>query len=111
MTPTPGPLDTNFDRERDANMFQIVYLAKRPGYEFDFRIPTSGAIDLHGEQACFQVHFRDRHPGQVFMLELDVLKDFYESLSRLLDYVNIERQKSLRKYPPGAQHDISPTHG
>jgi hypothetical protein len=40
------------------------------------------------------VRFPDRHRDQAHVLALEVLEDFYESLSRLMEYLNIERQKS-----------------
>jgi hypothetical protein len=94
MTPTPEHRDTDFDRERDPNKFQVVYLVKRPGYEFVYYSPTAPAAYLGGEQAFVQMHFPGRHQGQAHVLELEVLEDFYESLSRLMEYLNIERQKS-----------------
>jgi hypothetical protein len=98
MTPTPEHRDTDFDRERDPHRFQAVYLVKRPGYEFVYYSPTAPAAYLDGEQAFVRVRFPDRHQGQAHVLELEVLlevlEDFYESLSRLMEYLNIERQKS-----------------
>jgi hypothetical protein len=94
MTPTPEHRDTDFDRERDPNRFQVVYLVKRPSYEFVYYSPTAPAAHPGGEQAFVQMRFPDRHRGQAHVLELEVLEDLYESLSRLMEYLNIERQKS-----------------
>jgi hypothetical protein len=70
MTPSPGHLDTDFDRERDANMYQVVYLVRRPGYEFVFSVPTTHAAYLSGAQALLQVRFREPSQRQEFVLEL-----------------------------------------
>ena len=93
MTRSPEHLDTDFDRERDANVYQTVYLTRRPGYEFAFSVPTTPAAYLSGAQAFLRVHFRKLPQGREFVLDLKALEDFYESLSRLMEYVSIERQK------------------
>jgi hypothetical protein len=98
MTRTPEHLDPDANQERDADMFQVVYQVKRPSYEFAFAIPAGHDAFLSGEQAFLQVRFRDQHQGQAFVLALDVLEDFYESLSRLMEYCSTERQKSLNKH-------------
>jgi hypothetical protein len=94
MTPTPEHRDPDFHREHDPSRFQVVYLVKRPSYEFVYHSPTAPAAYLSGEQAFVQMRFQDRHRGQAHVLELEVLEDLYESLSRLMEYLNIERQKS-----------------
>jgi hypothetical protein len=94
MTPTPEHRDPDFHREHDPSRFQVVYLVKRPSYEFVYYSPTAPAAYPSGEQAFVQMRFQDRHRGQAHVLELEVLEDLYESLSRLMEYLNIERQKS-----------------
>jgi hypothetical protein len=96
MNQTPEHSDPGLDRVRDADEFQVVYQVKRPSYEFAFVIPATRAAYLSGEQAYLRLHFRDRHQEETLVLELKVLEDFYESLSRLMEYLNRERQKSLR---------------
>jgi hypothetical protein len=94
MTQCTEPPGTNFDRERDANMYEIVYLIKRPGYEFVFLVPTTHTADVSDASALFQLRFRKPHQEREVVLDLKALEDFYESLSRLMEYVSIERQKS-----------------
>lgn len=96
MTQSPEHLDIGFDRERDANMYQIVYLIRRPGYEFVFSIPTAQTADLSDAPALFQLRFRKSHQEHEVMLDLKELEDFYEGLSRLMEYVRIERLQSPR---------------
>ncbi len=109
MPPTPPEhLDTDFNRERDADMFQVVYLVKRSGYELAFSIPTTHPDYLSGAQAFAQIRFWDRRQGEALVLELKVLEDFYESLSRLMDYVHMEQQRDLRAYQAGQQNDVPP---
>jgi hypothetical protein len=94
MTQCAEHLDTDFDRQRDANMYEIVYVIKRPGYEFVFSVPTAHTADVSDAPALFQLRFGKSHQGREVVLDLQTLEDFYESLSRLMEYVNIERQKS-----------------
>ena len=110
MTQSPEHLDTDFDREGDGNTHQVVYLVRRPNYEFVFSIPTSRIAYLSGEQARFQIRFRDRHQGQEFVLSLEALEDFYENLSRLIEYVRIEQQHP-RTYELRPDHGDSPRRG
>ena len=93
MPQSPEPLDADFDRERAANTYEIVYLIKRPGYEFVFSVPTAALSDA---SALFQLRFRKLHQEREVVLDLKALEDFYESLSRLMEYVSIERQKYQR---------------
>jgi hypothetical protein len=44
------------------------------------------------------------------VLTREVLEDFHESLSRLMEYFHIEQQKSLSKQGVRQPHDVSPTH-
>jgi hypothetical protein len=93
MTMSPEPIDGHSDRERDANAYQVVYLVKRSAYEFTFAVPKAQPPSHSERPAVFQVHFRNQPQGQGFMLDLQGLEDFYESLSRLMEYVRIEQQK------------------
>jgi hypothetical protein len=98
MARSPEHLDTDFDRERDANGYQIVYLSRRAGYEFVFSVPTARAAYLSGAQALLQVRFRKPPQGPEVVLTLQTLEDFYESLSRLMEYVSTERQKRQQQH-------------
>lgn len=98
MTRSPEHLDTDFNRERDASKYQMVYLMRRAGYEFIFLVPTTHAAYLSGAQALLQMHFRTPPQGQEVVLDLQTVEDFYESLSRLMEYVSIERLKRPRPY-------------
>jgi hypothetical protein len=111
MTRSSEPLDSDFDRVRDASAHQIVYLVRRPGYEFVLSIATTRVTNPSGEQARFQARFGDQHQGQEFVLTLEVLEDFYESLSRLMEYVRIEQQQCPHKYALRPDHGDTPTHG
>jgi hypothetical protein len=94
MTQRAEHLDADFDRERDANRYEIVYVSKRPGYEFLFSVPTPHTADVSAAPPLFHLRFRAPHQERGVVLDLKGLEDFYESLSRLMEYINIERQKS-----------------
>jgi len=111
MIRSPEHLDTDFDRERDANTYQMMYLVKRPGYEFVFSVPIMRIADLSGEQARFQIRFRGQHQGQEFVLSLEDLEDFYASLSHLIEYVRIEQQQRPRTDEVRPAHGDSPIRG
>jgi hypothetical protein len=93
MTESSKHLDTDFDRECDAKMHEIVYLIKRPGYEFAFSVPTAPLADLSHASPLFRLRFQMLPQGQEVVLDLKALEDFYESLTHLMEYVNTERQK------------------
>jgi hypothetical protein len=94
MTQCTEHPNTDFDRERDANMYEIVYSIKQPGYEFVFSVPTVHTADVSDASSLFQLRFRKPHQEREVVLDLKALEDFYESLSRLMEYISIERQKS-----------------
>ncbi len=98
MTQSYEHLDTDCGRGRDADMYQIVYMIKRPGYEFVLAVPTAPTADPSGAEALFQLRFRQLHQQREVVLDLKALEDFYDSLSRLMEYLSIERQKCPR--PP-----------
>lgn len=57
------PLHTGSGQECEAAMGDIVYLVKRPGYEFVLTVPTARPHCLNWGQTCFQVRLRDQHSG------------------------------------------------
>jgi hypothetical protein len=88
------PLHADSDQARDRHLGDVVYLVKRPGYEFVLTVLKAGSQCLKGERVFFQGLFRDQHGGQGVTLDLEELTDFYESLGKLMEYVRIEREKS-----------------
>jgi hypothetical protein len=98
MTRSPEPIDGDSDGDRNANAYQVVYLVKRSAYEFVLAVPEAQTPSHRERPAVFQMHFRNQPPGQGFMLDLQGLEDFYESLSRLMDYVRIEQQKHQEEH-------------
>jgi hypothetical protein len=93
MTRSPEPIDGDSNQERNENPYQVVYLVKRPTYEFIYAVPEIQTPSPSGRAAVFQVRVGNQPQGQRFMLDLQGLEDFYESLGGLLEYVRIEQQK------------------
>jgi hypothetical protein len=93
MYQSPEPLDSNVSREHELQRYHVVYLVKRPAYEFIFAVPKTPPLLSSAKQAFFQVHFRPQNEPQGIILTLDELQDFYESVSQLMDYVQLERER------------------
>jgi hypothetical protein len=93
MTQYGEPSDTDCNRESDVHMYETVYMTKRPGYEFVFSVPTARTADITDVSPRFQLRFRTPPQEREIVLDLKALEEFYESLSRLMEYVNTERQK------------------
>jgi hypothetical protein len=94
MTQCAEHLDADFDRDRDANTYEIVYMIKRPGYEFVFSVPTAHTAAVSAALPLFRLRFRTPPQEREVVLDLNALEDLYESLSRLMEYITIERQKA-----------------
>jgi len=88
---SPEPLETDVEWESDPQMYDVVYLVKCPAYEFIFAVPKTQAALLRGQHAFFRVRFRNQPEEQGFVLDLESLEEFYEGLSRLMEYIRIER--------------------
>ncbi|HXH10514.1 MAG TPA: hypothetical protein VNP04_12225 [Alphaproteobacteria bacterium] len=72
---------------------EIMYLVKRPSYEFLFAVPKRGTSYLADERPLFQVRLKSQGQLVGFVLDSEEMKDFYESLSQLMEYVQEERDK------------------
>jgi hypothetical protein len=70
--------------------YEIRYLVKRSLYEFCFAVPNSQAAHLSEERPLLQVRFKDQCQMPGLVLEIDDMEDFFEGLSRLMEYVHIE---------------------
>jgi hypothetical protein len=79
--------------EQIAETHDILYLVKRPSYEFLFAVPRKGATSLHDNQPVFLTRFKDRCQLLGFTLEMSEMKDFYEGLTSWIEYVQVEQEK------------------
>jgi hypothetical protein len=78
--------------------YEIMYLVKRSSYEFCFAVPKRQETHLSEERPLLQVRFKE--PSQIpgLVLEINEMEDFFEGLSRLMEYVRLEevrRQEQL----------------
>ena len=76
--------------------YQVMYLVKRPSYEFMFAIPEDRQRFLSADRPMFQLRFKDQPQAHDIVLDLDELEDFYEGLSHLVEYIKTERERRYR---------------
>jgi hypothetical protein len=93
MTPSLERVDTEIDREHLLDSHEIMYLVKRPMYEFYLTVPRGGANGEGNGRPSLQVRFKDQSQVPGLVLEIDEMEDFYEGLSRLMEYVCAEKAK------------------
>jgi len=78
--------------------YQVMYLDKRPSYEFIFAIPEDHQLFLSPDRPLFQVRFKDQRQVHDVVLNLDELEDFYTGISQLVEYIRIERERRSRGF-------------
>jgi hypothetical protein len=89
-------MDTDATWKSEGATYQVMYLAKRPSYEFVFAIPEDHRLFLSTDRALFQLRFKDRRQTHEVVLKMDELEDFYEKLGQLVDYIKAERERRTR---------------
>jgi hypothetical protein len=77
-------------------IYQVMYLAKHPSYEFIFAIPEDHRRFLSADLPLFQLRFKDQRQAHDVVLNLDELEDFYAGLSQLMEYIKTERDRRGR---------------
>lgn len=65
-------------------------------------LPNTCSHGVEAGKMNWSVHFRSRHGRQGGSLDLEGLQDFYDSLSQLMEYIHIEREKAVR--PDNSHH-------
>jgi hypothetical protein len=96
MPSSPKRMEPDPAWKSDRATYQIMYLAKRPSYEFIFAIPENHPLFLSAEQALFQLRFKDQRQAHEIVLTLAELEDFYDKLSQLVEYIRAERERRSR---------------
>jgi len=76
--------------------YQVMYLVKRPSYEFIFAIPEAHQQFLNADRPLFQLRFKDQRQAHDVVLNLEELEDFYAGLSQLVEYIKTERDRRGR---------------
>jgi hypothetical protein len=93
MTLSREHADAEFDWDHLRETHEIMYIVKRPAYEFCFGVPRQQANRTGKARPLLQVRLKDQcqMPGLVF--EISWMEDFYEGLSRLMGSVRTEVAK------------------
>lgn len=90
MSGSPKHLEVDSIWKSSQAAYQVMYLAKRPSYEFIFAIPEDHRLSLSADRALFQVRFKDQRQAHNVVLKLDELEDFYVGLGQLVEYIKTE---------------------
>ena len=83
-------------RQSRQVMYQVMYMAKRPSYEFVLAVPEEPAASLNTDGALIQMRFKGRAGPQDLVLNLEQFEDLYAGLSQLFDYIRAERDRRYR---------------
>ena len=97
MAGSPKRLDADSTRQSPQVAYQVMYMAKRPSYEFVLAVPEDHHASLNADRALIQMRFKDQADPQDLVLNLEELEDFYTGLSQLIDYIRAEREKRYRE--------------
>jgi hypothetical protein len=95
MPGSPKRMEADSAWKSPLATYQVMYLAKRPSYEFIFAIPNH-PLFLSAERPMFQMRFKHQRQAYDVELNLDELEDFYEGLSQLVEYIKAERKRRGR---------------
>jgi hypothetical protein len=93
MTLSPEHADAEFDWDHLRETHEIMYIVKRPAYEFCFAVPRQQANCTGKARPLIQVRFKDQCQMPGLVLEVSQMEDFFEGLSRLMEYVRAEAAK------------------
>jgi hypothetical protein len=93
MPGSANPMDADRNWESRGTTYQVMYLVKRPSYNFIFAIPQEYPLFRNANRAILQVCVKGRRQPPSFVLNLEELKDFYDGLSHLVEYIRAEREK------------------
>jgi hypothetical protein len=96
MPGSPNRMDADAAWQSHQATYQVMYLVKRPSYEFMLAIPEDHPLFLSADRAVFRMRFRHQRQTHDVVLNLDELEDFYERLSQLVDYIKVERERHGR---------------
>lgn len=93
MTLSPENVDAEFDWDHLRETHEIMYVVKRPAYEFCFAVPRKQTNRMGEERPLLYVRFKDQGQMPGLVLEVGQMEDFFEGLSRLMEYVRAEGAK------------------
>jgi hypothetical protein len=93
MTRCPIDVDMKFGWQRIVEGPEIMYLVKRPSYEIFLAVSERSATHPPEERPLLHVHLKDQGRMPSLILEIGQMEDFFEGLSRLLEYVHVEETR------------------
>ena len=96
MPGSPQHMEVESAWKSNQATYQVMYLTKRPSYEFMLAIPDHHQRFLGADRPLFQVRFKDQQHAHDVVLNLDELEDFYNGLSQLVEYIKVERERRGR---------------
>jgi len=96
MPGSPKRMDADSVWKSRWAAYQVMYLVKRPSYEFSFAIPEDRPLFFSANRALFQLRLKDQRQAHSLVLTLDELEDFYAELSQLMAYLKAERERRCR---------------
>jgi hypothetical protein len=73
--------------------YEIMYLVKRPSYEFCFAVPKRQETHPSEQRPLLRVRFKESSQIPGLVLEINEMEDFFEGLSRLMEYVRLEEMR------------------
>ena len=88
-------VNTELDQQSILENYDIMYLARRPSYEFCLAIPRGRATHSGEERRLLHVRFKDQCQMPGLVLEVGQIGDFLEGLSCLMEYLRAEEAKRL----------------
>src|SRR5882724_4290223 len=86
-------VDTEYDWGHIMETHEIMCLVKRSLYEFCFAVPTRQVAQLSAERPLLQVRFKGQCQISDLIFEIDEVEDFFDGLSRLMEYVHAEEAR------------------
>ena len=93
MTLSPYKIETEFSKGGIPATHEIVYLVKRPLYEVCLAMPKSRVTFETNSGPLFQVRFTSQSQLYALVLGMVETEDFFDELSRLMDYIHAEAAK------------------
>jgi hypothetical protein len=93
MTLSSENIATEFDSQYSMETYEIMYLVKRPSYEFSLAVPKKHGTHLGEERPLLHLLFKDQLQMPGMTLEISQMKDFFEGLSRLMEYIRTEEAR------------------
>jgi hypothetical protein len=93
MKSSDDSTDAEYDWSLIMETHEVMYLVKRPAYEFCFAIPRRQEACMDQERPVLKMRFKEPCQVAELVLEIEEVKDLFDGLSRLIEYVRTEETK------------------